>query len=119
MLTLSSEFATGVLRKAAILTGLVASLVWGFFGFESALSYACGALSMVVNAAGIWWMMQRVMKPGRGSGFWTVLFLGKLLVLFVVTYYLIAVLGLGAFEFVMGYASLLAVMAWQALEKPG
>lgn len=99
-----------------VLGALVALLVDARLG----TSILAGTVLVCANLRFMAWGIGKLLGMATehtpdGTAGWTALFLLKLLALFVLTYYLIAVLGLSAVGFLVGYSLFVLVMLVQAL----
>ena len=118
MTLIRSAFLRGALFKAMILGSAAMTLSTLIWSAALAKAIAVGLSLAMGNIALMHVLLRRLVSgPGRGAGAAALgaLFLLKLLVLFGVTYYVIAVVGLDPLGFAAGYALLLAAIVWQSL----
>lgn len=116
---INAAFLRGVTYKSVGLgAGAVAagSLLWGW---SIGLALTVGVSLAVANLLSMSWIMSKILRgpaaEKQSTLGWGMLFLLKLLVLFGVTYYVIAVARLNPLGFAAGYALLLVAIVWQAL----
>ena len=119
MMMINEAFLRGVTYKAAGLgtaTAVVSSLIWSW---SIGLSLIVGVSLAIANLLSMSWIMSKILRgpaaQKQSALGWGMLFLLKLLVLFGVTYYVIAVARLNPLGFAAGYALLLVAIVWQAL----
>lgn len=99
-----------------VIGALVALLVSPHLGTSILAGTVLVCANLRFMAWGINHLLSRAAQAhGQGSVGWTALFLLKLLALFGLTYYLIAVLGLSAVGFLVGYSLFVLVMVLVAL----
>lgn len=119
VMMINRAFLRGVTYKAAGLgtaSVVASSLIWSW---SIGLSLTVGVSLAIANLLSMSWIMGKILRgpaaQKQSTLGWGMLFLLKLLVLFGVTYYVIAVARLNPLGFAAGYALLLVAIVWQAL----
>ena len=124
MASIERSFIDGMIVKVLIL-GLIASLTtlalispwWG-------LSVAAGAVVSWLNLLAVRGVSRRMVRAARdgqtGTALWSMLWVLKMSLLFGVTWLLLAVVGLSAPGFALGFSVFLPAIIWQAIvQKSG
>lgn len=113
----------GAMATKGAMLGVPAMGIAYYFGrWEGAFGVLAGEVVMLVNIMGLAWVLGRGLrddpeKQRRPFGL-AALFLLKLLVLFGLSYYVLAVVGLSPIGFVSGCMIALGVMSWQVVATP-
>lgn len=121
MIRFEKQIILGLVSKAlavAIPVSVGAGLMWGW---RVGAGVVFGEALMLANIVFIAWLLGRGL--GRGGGkrapMLAALFLVKLLVLFGLSYYVLAVIGLDPIGFVAGCMLSLVVLSWQVVSHGG
>ena len=115
----------GLVRKALMVWLPSSALAYFVWGWRVAGGLLFGEALMLSNILFIAWLLRRGLgKKGRDQGTsgalgLAALFLVKLLVLFGLSYYVLAVIGLDPIGFVAGCMLSLVVLSWQVIAQSG
>lgn len=97
-------------------------IAYAFGGWRGSLGLLSGEVLMLLNIMGLAWLLGRGLRDDpekkRSPLGLSALFLLKLLVLFGIAYYVLAVVGLSPIGFVSGCMMALGVMSWQVVATP-
>ncbi len=123
MIRFEREIVLGLIRKGLILLLPVSGVALFFGGWRVALGVAAGEALMLGNIVLISWMLGRSLGAKEGEQKSAVslvsLFIVKLLVLFGLSYYVLAVVGLDPIGFVTGCMLSLVTLSWQVVTTTG
>lgn len=123
MIRFEREIVLGLIRKGVILLLPVSGVALFFGGWRVALGVAAGEALMLGNIVLISWMLGRSLGAKEGEQKSAVslvsLFIVKLLVLFGLSYYVLAVVGLDPIGFVTGCMLSLVTLSWQVVTTTG
>jgi hypothetical protein len=122
MIRFERDIILGLLRKGVILVVPAMGIAYFFGGWRGSLGVLAGELLMLTNIMGLAWVLGRGLRDDpahrrRPLGL-AALFLLKLLVLFGIAYYVLAVVGLSPIGFVSGCMMALGVLSWQVVATP-
>ena len=122
MVQLDEAWQRGLIARGGVIMTLSAGFSWWMWGWEVGGAVAAGLLVMLVNLVGLAWLLRKTFSDeerGSRSAWWlSLLFLAKLLVLFGLSYYVLAVVGLSPVGFATGCLLGLVVLSWQVLGTP-
>jgi hypothetical protein len=121
MTSLETHFVDGLFWKTVII-GVVAALVgWWAMSAHFAGSIGLGVLVSAFNLRVVGWVSRKMVKAAKqgntGTGFWSVLLLLKLFILFVLTFVFIVVVGANVFGYIIGYSTFLLAIVWQLIPQ--
>lgn len=123
MIRFEREIVLGLIRKGLILLLPVSGVALFFGGWRVALGVAAGEALMLGNIVLISWMLGRSLGAKEGeqksAASLVSLFIVKLLVLFGLSYYVLAVVGLDPIGFVTGCMLSLVTLSWQVVTTTG
>lgn len=119
MIQFEPKFVKGMLGRFAIASALAVAIAIPFWGIEVAVSIVIGNALMTGNVIVMSWFLRKMLGASEGGGGKSsnlvTVFLLKLLVLFGLTYYVLAVVGVDPLGLVSGFMLGLAVLSWQVI----
>ncbi len=122
MIRFERDILLGLLGKGVALGVPAMGVAWWLGGWRGAGGVVAGEFVMLVNILGIAWLLGRALSDDperkRSAMGLATLFLLKLLVLFGIAYYVLAVVGVSPIGFVSGCMIALAVLSWQVVSTP-
>jgi hypothetical protein len=122
MIQFEAAFIKGLFRRASTLALVCAALAWWWSGAWEAVSVVGGVALMVGDITAIAWLLHKMLGSGEwglwSAGALSLLFLIKLLVLFGLAYYFLAVVGLAPAGFAAGCIIGLAGLNWHVIAHP-
>lgn len=118
MIRFEPIFVRGMLIKSVVLAAVFGGLIGLKWGAWVALSLCVGEGLFCADIVAMAWLLRLIMVPGRSSIGLSLLFLLKLLVLFGLTYYFLAHVGLSPAGLTAGFILGLGVLSWQVVSTP-
>ena len=122
MIRFEPSFVRGMIYRGVV-AGVIAGLLTGIsFGWDVAAAVLAGEALFCADLVAMAWLLRRVFEPSgqptSGSLGLSLLFLLKLLVLFGLAYYFLAVVGLSPAGLAGGFILGLGVLSWQVVATP-
>lgn len=122
MIRFEPSFVRGMFYRGSV-AGAIAGLLTGLLsGWDVAVAVIAGEVLFCADLVAMAWLLRRVFEPSGGSTSGSfglsLLFLLKLLVLFGLAYYFLAVVGLSPAGLAGGFILGLGVLSWQVVATP-